>query len=257
MTPRVAIAAFIALLVVAVLWFYFQSTAVDIGDSHAIPPDTEPGAAVLAVDARVLAAPTDLARPPPNEAPPPLDLTKVDRDLDLFGIVTGVDTHPIPGATVQALRYPGRRVSTLDLSTYGEFVLGPATVTGTDGTFAMRLRRGDLVNLQVTKERYAETTISRCQAGERVVIELAPSSTLDVRVTGPSGSRAADTRARIWFRDPTNSRAESFAERCGVTDSSGSVVFPDLQAGLGTLAVEHDRWGDPGWMTFELLPGET
>jgi len=70
--------------------------------------------------------------------PPPVDLEAADRDLDLFGRVVDESGEPIAGAFVEALRYPWRRISVLDLELMEKAEPGPTTRTASDGTFSIR-----------------------------------------------------------------------------------------------------------------------
>ncbi len=162
------------------------------------------GGAVVVSELASQTAPRSAAAPPPTvpatpptrarpEAPPevpvaetlraPIDLDAVDRDRDLHGVVVRRDDTPVAGAAIVAVTYPWRRASRLNHAEYRSAVDGPVTRSSTDGTFALRLERGDCVALRVSSPGLAPVELSMRQAGERVRVVLMEGVAVRVVVT--------------------------------------------------------------------------
>jgi RNA polymerase sigma-70 factor (ECF subfamily) len=109
-----------------------------------------------------------------------------DRDLDLFGVVS-TDGGPIGDALVETLQYPLLRVNVWD-SAVRAMSPGPSTRTATDGTFRIRLDRGQMVNLRVSAPGYATTELPGRYAGERVSTRLFAPVSLQVSVRDREGN---------------------------------------------------------------------
>ena len=171
--------------------------------------------------------------------PPPVDLARCDRDLDLHGTVVDTEGKAVSGARIQALAFPGRRTFVLNREDYFRAVDGPKTRSSSDGTFSIRLRRGDLVDLRVDASGTAETIVPQCQAGERVRVVLEPGAKLEVAVKDDHG-RAVENAV-------VNLRVYSVLfglrlDRKLITDSSGMAVLALLPSGKAGLEVEHPRY---------------
>src|ERR1043166_9136401 len=95
---------------------------------------------------------------------PPGDLDKCDRALDLLGRVIDEEGKPVAGAAVGTLRDPWREVHAGSVARWLEAEAGPATRTAKDGTFAVRLERGERFSLRVTAEPFGEAVRADCQA---------------------------------------------------------------------------------------------
>ena len=89
-------------------------------------------AAVAEADA---VAPDDEGSPKSNSgaAAPPVDLSRVDLDRDVHGVVADPDGVPIAGAELVFVTYPSHLVTRL------KAVSGPSTVSASDGSFALRM----------------------------------------------------------------------------------------------------------------------
>jgi RNA polymerase sigma-70 factor (ECF subfamily) len=189
----------------------------------------------------------DVAKP---QAPPPVDLSAVDRDRDLHGIVVDGDGKPVVGARLQVVTHPWRRTSVFETEIYDTVVPGVATTSARDGTFALRLRAGALVELRVEAEGFAPLAISRLQAGERVRIELAPAVRLVVFVRNEEKQALAGVRLRLrrygW-------RGDVALDRHGTTDTAGRFVFRGLPPGLDVnLTARHDDYAQRGRASVTL-----
>lgn len=219
-------------------------------------PSTDPGP--LPTPPAPEAASGETPGPPPREfpagtadakdLPPPVDLDAADRDRDLFGRVRTVDGRPVAGARIETYRYPWRRSSVLAADRYDETEAGPATTSAADGTFRIRLRRGDLVGLRVTADGFTEVERARCQAGERVEVTLpaAGTSSLAVLAKDEGGRPVGGVSLHLW-RNPHGGRA--VLHRDGVTGEDGRCVFRNLTAGPTLLELHHPFLGSPGWQS--------
>ena len=87
--------------------------------------------------------------------PPPVDLATVDRDLDLHGVVVQRDGTPISGASVSAVTALWARAMLLNFEEHHTESVGPATESTADGTFRIRLARGQDVTLRVKAAGFA------------------------------------------------------------------------------------------------------
>ena len=142
----------------------------------------EPDAEIERDDPARTASASETGAPRPGEggsnAPAPLspavDLTRVDRDRDVHGRVSDEAGDPVAGARVRALRYPWRRTFALNPEGWDEHETAGAATSAADGTFAIRLRRGALVDVVVEADGFGTATVERAQAGERVDVELRP-----------------------------------------------------------------------------------
>ncbi len=186
--------------------------------------------------------------------PDPVDLSKCDRDLDLFGVVVDGQDLPVAGAVLQVEYYPWQAVHGMNSAHYYDMVPGPGTRSGVDGTFRLRLRRGESVNLRVRKEGLAERFLSQCLAGERLRVVLARGADLVVQVLDEDGAPAKDARLRLWRNLPTYGKE---IERTGTTDEKGSFVFDALTPGRALLSVEHESHALPNWAQPEIKAQET
>lgn len=209
--------------------------------------------------------PDVVAAPPADELPPPVDLDRCDRDLDLFGKVTDEDGKDVAGASVATIAHPWRRFPAPGRDTGAVSETGPKTRTARDGSFALRLPRGALVDLRVAAEGFGEIVRRDCQAGERVAITLRRGSTLEVSTVDGADVPLGGVPLTIDTVGPDRSYSQHF-ER--VTDASGRASVTGVAAGtLFVLADPPDlgaEWQsvnvpDRGTTTVRLVltPGRT
>jgi RNA polymerase sigma-70 factor (ECF subfamily) len=188
---------------------------------------------------------TDAPTVPPDPLPSPVDFAFVDRDRDVHGVVVQRDGAPVPGATLEAVRFPWRRVLHASHDRRFEEQAGPRTRSASDGTFALRLEWGDLVQVRASATGFATIDVPLVQAGERVRIVLAPPFRLAVRVNGSAGSPVAGARLELVLRDDVDRGVGRVltADRCrrdAVTGEDGRVVWEDLPDGdRAYLYAEH------------------
>ncbi len=183
----------------------------------------------------------------PDSPPPPVDLTTVDRDLDLHGIVVDAAGAPVQGARLQAHYYPWGRVNSIAPRRKGP-VAGPKTVSARDGTFALRLVRGDWVELRVRADGFADVE-RRVLAGERARISLGTTVAVRMIVRDGDGQPVPGARARVFMRDTDREVVQS-------TGADGVATFVGLrgQAPVYLDATHPLRAGPRGVQMF--LPAE-
>lgn len=160
----------------------------------------------------------------PAPEPPAATTGPIDRDLDLHGEVVRRDGTPVAGAALTAVTYPWRRASRLNETGYRAARTGPSTTSASDGTFALRLTRGDCVALRVSAAGLAPVEIPLRQAGGRVRVVLGESVALRVTVT--DASNAALEGAAVELSD--DGRSSTTTWRRGTSDASGVALFDSL-----------------------------
>lgn len=175
--------------------------------------------------------------PPPAEPGVPVDTPKtagvdfaaLDRDRDLHGTVVGETGAPVAGARVEAVRRPWLALADMAVLAAGDERPGPRTATGSDGTFALRLRRGEQVALRVHADGFAAVERRRCLAGGRVEVVLPRGRRLTVRVVDDRGAVLAGARLLLTKPNATTVEAGgSYLAMEGRTDEDGRCVFGGL-----------------------------
>jgi RNA polymerase sigma-70 factor (ECF subfamily) len=224
--------------------------------------DGDPSAVAPSVPVAARSEPTAPAAPPAPAAgdsttetiPPPVDLANCDRDLDLFGTVVDAKGVAVPGARLALFSYPLRRASIL--LTGDAFWVeepGPSCVSSTDGSFAFRLRRGQLTHLRATKPGLAETVLPDCQAGERLRVVMEPPGRLFVRARDEQGKPVPGVRLLLLS---THLLHFTRLVRTGSTGSDGTCLFGDLPSGRVALwEVDHERLASPDHPSAVLSAG--
>jgi RNA polymerase sigma factor (sigma-70 family) len=187
-----------------------------------------------------------------DELPQPVDLDRADRDLDLHGTVAGLDGRPVAGARVATFTYPWRTANLLNVGEYDRQVAGPATRSARDGTFSLRLARGQSVALRVAAQGFASTEITQALAGERLRVTLRQCVRLIVELTDADGAPVAgarlDVRSTYVDRDLPSFHVTGSTGRVGVGSVEG------LPAGRrARLQAVHPEKGS-GWVWELTLP---
>ena len=126
----------------------------------------------------------------------------------------------------------------------------PATRTARDGTFAIRLARGDKLDLRVVAAAFGDVVREDCQAGERVVITLRRGATLDVTTVDESGAPVSGVHVKV--RRDTRAFGPVAQTREGVTDAAGHVAITGLLPGPATVDSLHATLGEPTWQRPSL-----
>jgi len=170
-----------------------------------------------------------------------VNLSKCDRDLDLFGTVVDGKDAPVAGARVEALRLPWARNGLVPRPLYEESAPGPCTRTALDGTFAVRLRRAEVVDLRVSAGALG-TRLPGCIAGERVRVVLDGGATLKLRALDEAGHPVSEARVRVSRFIPP--RTVLFLGD-GRTDTEGRCLLAGLPDGKSTVSLEHSRLPSP------------
>lgn len=200
-------------------------------DAHAASTDA---ASTARKRHRATAVPADVvAASPASPLPPPVNLDAVDRDRDLHGVVVDMDGKPVAGATVETLTRPWAERHMYDPDE--EVVRGPATRSAVDGTFALRLARGESVSLRVSATGCATRELAARSAGERVRVVLGPGVRLIVTVVDETSRPMSGVR----FRISRNSYGDESLDRDATTGADGRAVVDDLPGGLTTSIWPH------------------
>ncbi len=182
--------------------------------------------------------------------PPPVDLTNVDLDRDLHGVVVDEAGAPIPGVLLTFVRYPWRRGNLLNMEQSAEVELGPETVSSVDGTFRLRLRRGALGALRAAVDGYALFEFGSRQAGEHIRCVLTRGVTLRVRTFDEQRRPVARSRVTLRAGSPNVMNTPA------MTDESGTAVFNALPHGLRVwVRVVPESLGNPNMQQYEVPRG--
>ncbi len=184
-----------------------------------------------------------------------LDLSKVDRDLDLHGVLVRTDGSPVVGAKVQAVDYPWRRTMTMDVDALFESVPGVATKSDAAGAFALRLRRGEATNVRVAADGLATLEVGPYQAGGRVRIVMSSAVTLRVSLKDEVGSPVAG--ASLWVMGGGRGD-QPWVNARATTDAAGTTAFGGLPGGAAVAILPLAGAGDFGASRVTLpATGET
>jgi len=178
--------------------------------------------------------------------PPPVDLDRVDRRLDLHGVVVRSDGAPVAGARLEVVAYPWREVSVPLVALHDLAMPGPSTLSAADGTFVLRLRPGEMVALRAFAAGFAPLELLGLQAGERVRVVLQAGVSLLVRTFGEDGRPVAAVPLRLM---------DFWSERTllGVTDEAGACRFEDLVPGRDYVLLPlPEQRGSCGWTEVTL-----
>jgi RNA polymerase sigma-70 factor (ECF subfamily) len=187
-------------------------------------------------------------------APPAVDLARADRDRDLFGRVTETGGAPIAAAEVRAIIRPWRRVEVLHELAEEDAITQAQASTAGDGTFALRLARGQQVDVRVAKASYGTVELPQRLAGEQVMVTLARAAELEVHVTDEAGQPVRDATVQC-FRSLDQSMI-SYDERRATTGEDGDALIGDLAPGPAQVRVMHARLQARGWRDVRLAASQ-
>jgi RNA polymerase sigma-70 factor (ECF subfamily) len=251
---KLAAGAAAAIVLAALAWTVTRSgSAPTVQTAASGTSDAHVGSHAARV--RTGAAEADAAPAPSAPLPPPVDLDKCDRDLDLHGVVVTLDGKPVAGASIATVTSPWRDADTFHYDAFDDEVRGPSTRSASDGTFALRLARGDSVTLRVSAAGFARRELPLRQAGERVRIVLDPGVRLTVTIRDAAGGPLADVPVRIlraYEGDETFSRDAS-------TGADGRGVIDGLPGGVTGYLTQgpKSRVALPGTRVVLPASGET
>lgn len=170
------------------------------------------------------------------------DLASVDRDLDLFGVVTDPSGAPVAGARVQTVFFPGKRLSLLGAGGQEKGVQRGLTRTDRNGAFILRHQRGEGVDLVVRAKGFAQKTVTCCQAGGRVDVQLSIAGTVDVVVRDQRDQPVPGATVRFFRSVSSVKFYRTFDTREGVTDQHGRFSVHDVEPGEAKLSIHHESY---------------
>ncbi len=187
---------------------------------------------------------------PDGPLPAPVDLERVDRDLDLHGVVVTKDGAAVAGARLTVVGQPGRRGGLLDPAMYDLKVDGARTRSAADGTFSIRLARGERLSLRVEARGFATREVFGCTAGQRLRVVVAPGVTCVVTLRDEAGAPVPDVRVRM-FR-PEYASLDVF-ERFSTSGADGVARFEGLSGdGWAFVDPQPTRLGGVVWKRVTL-----
>jgi RNA polymerase sigma-70 factor (ECF subfamily) len=237
---KVSAAAAAAIVLAALAWTVTRSgsestvptAASGTSDAHAGPHTPRIRAVAAAAD----------AAPAPSASPDgAVDLASADRDLDLCGVVVDSDGKPVAGAGLTVVSHPWRRLMLLTADGYFETRDGASTKSAVDGSFLVRLTRGQSAALRVRAEGFAVATFVSLQAGERTRLVLARAVRLVVHAKDEADRPVAD--AVVDANCYGLGAADGFEFRAGArTGADGTAVLEGLPAGR-TVSITVDHAG--------------
>jgi protocatechuate 3,4-dioxygenase beta subunit len=151
-----------------------------------------------------LDAPQRVALPAnvPANAPAPAPTVSphvIDRDHDLHGVVLAPDGSPLAGARIDVFRASSEGTSSITGPSPASLRRRIAEVqTDAHGEFAVPLERGYAHDLEVRAAHCSLELLTKCNAGERVVVRMRRASALAGRVVRrDDGAPIADARVLV------------------------------------------------------------
>ncbi len=174
----------------------------------------------------------------PSAQHPIEDDRVIDRQRDIFGRVVDVHGNPIEGAFVESRIFPWRRLSVLSPRS-AEFLICDEAKTTRSGSFSLRHKRGDVVDLRVEKAGFSALILTRRVAGEKIDIVLHTACTLKLSVRSDDGIPLAGAHIVTWRDEKESASRAQFDLRRGKTDSQGVLILNDLSPGPLRLRVSH------------------
>jgi RNA polymerase sigma factor (sigma-70 family) len=230
---KVVIAAAVLVAVGAVWWSRSEESRAPQGEGSAAASSADASATTKRQHVSVDGAPAVMA---------------IDRDLDLHGVVVCADGSPVRGAKIQAIDYPWRRTKTHDLAALFVARPGVSCTSGADGSFALRLRRGEASIVRVAAEGIASRDVGPFQAGERVRIELGVPVALHVTVRDEKSAPVEG--GQLWLVGEGS--GGPWVDARATTDANGRCTFADLPGGATAILAPLSGVGDFGVENVKL-----
>ncbi len=181
-----------------------------------------------------------------------VDLTQVDVDRDVHGIVTDAAGRPVAGADIQAFDYPGQRVPVSGLA-YWQGVEGPATHSAGDGTYALRLAPGAVRGIRFSAPGLATTEVATVPAGERLDVQLRPGVALEVRLVGDDGRTPGGGTLRVFNGDSFGRARVPHVDTTVAVDEHGRARIEALPPRAWVwVSPDVPGWGLQRWTQIDL-----
>jgi RNA polymerase sigma factor (sigma-70 family) len=255
---KLAAAAVLVALATAGTWVALRPAGREAApDETAAAPATTSDADASRPRTRRAGAATEEADPaaataalPGDDLPPPVDLDRADRDLDLHGTVVDAAGRGVHGARIAAVTYPWRAASVLNHAAHDLEDATAATRSARDGTFALRLARGRSVALRVAADGFATLEMSSVLAGERVRVTLRPGVRLVVALTDAEGAPLDGAAVRVFASG--NAEQGIDLEVRGTSGADGICAFDGLPPGLKVFVAPTHAKGYGSWTAVAL-----
>ncbi len=170
----------------------------------------------------------DVVAPPPSPLSIPIDFAAVDRDLDVHGVVVDAAGNAIAGAAVRVVRYPA--MGRAGVLAQVEWEGGVGAKSRVDGSFALRVERGEEVDLHVSADGFVPLQRRWCAAGGRLRIVMRTGARLRVSALGPANAPLADAHV-LYFKGSASADLEIaglYVYLQAVTDARGQCGFDGL-----------------------------
>ena len=261
MTQGKVAAAVVVLAVVLVgvgVWLLGETTTTEldrrgIDSEHSQRGETKPRRSRREVEKKAAAeTPTELEQSS-LEVPPAFDLEQADRNLDLFGRVLDENERGIAGALIRVIDKPWRRGRGLYIAPNEGKVTRKTLRSAEDGSFVIRLGRGEMVNLEVQAPGFGRAEVTGLQAGERRDIVLYPEARLEVLCLNRAEEPVAGVKLRLFGRGELGAAGQ----RLGETDAKGICEFSGLPPEQFTLSCLSPDFGCTRWEPAKLEAGKT
>jgi RNA polymerase sigma factor (sigma-70 family) len=259
-TTKWAFGAAAALIAAGFFWHLESGRNADVAATHAPRLATE-SAAARSESVGPLRHPAQFdaaTESRPSSLPPPVDLSSVDRDGNLRGVVVRRDGTPVAGASVVALADPWRKSSLLHWDSARTTLEVGRTCSAADGTFGLSLRRGTSVVLKVSATGFPDLTLSDRQPGERVRAVLDRGANLVLTVLDDANHLLPAVKLRVSAYSSRDDTSDA-AARDVVTGPDGVGRAEGLPGGsLARVEVVSNGYADPEDRSVQLPDtGET
>ena len=214
------------------------------------------------------------AKPPADaetQRPVPSLFADIDRERDVFGLVTTENGSPVPNATVEGFRSsptlpPWIAISSLYLPPAPRHRLA-ITTTDTRGRFRLRHDRREPIDMRVSADDHADRFVARICVGTRHDVVLVRPTPIRVLVESQDRQPLEDVHV-TYFRGDHDTGEPRHSVIEGHTDVRGRFDIEGVAAGRGWVRLEHPRFASPSdrlvrsrkddenILRFRLRPGD-